>query len=130
MLSVSFLYWCLVIAFVFVLLHFQFDVTAGYAYGVIFYYSVLEVIVKMLIKNHYIYQNSVNISLQALPFLSNVGYLKPPFLKYLQLCMGGAETIDHMFINYIHPLIVKCLVVIIFTKSQETSRSKNEEFQA
>ena len=118
MLSVSFLYWCLVIAFVFVLLHFQFDVTAGYAYGVIFYYSVLEVIVKMLIKNHYIYQNSVNISLQALPFLSNVGYLKPPFLKYLQLCMGGAETIDHMFINYIHPLIVKCLVVIIFTTAR------------
>ena len=114
LLSVSFLYWCLVISFVFVLLHFQFDVTAGYAYGVIFYYSVLEVIVKMLIKTQYIHQNFVNISLQTLPFLSNVGYLKPPFLKYLQLCLGGAETIDHVFINYIHPLIVTCLVAIIF----------------
>ena len=114
LLSSSFLYWCLVISFVFVLLHFQFDVTAEYAYGVIFYYSVLEVIVKMLIKSQYIKQNFVDISLQALPFLSNVGYLKPPFLKYLQLCLGGAETIDHVFINYIHPLIVTCLVAIIF----------------
>jgi len=120
LLSVSFLYWCLVIAFIFVLLHFQFNITAGYAYGVLFYYSVLEPIVNQIIDNdHGIFHYSdasgtLTLRLEALPFLSNIGYLKVPFLKYLRICLAGAETIDHVFISYIHPLIVSCLVLVMF----------------
>ena len=114
LLSVSFLYWCLVIPFIFVLLHFQFDVTAGYAYGLIFYYSVLELVINMLIKVQYIDSDTVDISLLTLPFLSNLGYLRVPFLSYLNVCLHGTETIDHVFISYIHPLIVSCLVGLIF----------------
>ena len=40
--AVSLLYWIVIMSFIFVLLHFKFDITAGYAYGLLFYYSVLE----------------------------------------------------------------------------------------
>ena len=41
--AVSFFYWIVMIFFIFVLLHFKFfNVKAGYGYGIIFYYSVLE----------------------------------------------------------------------------------------
>ena len=44
--AVSFFYWIAMISFIFVLLHFKFfNVKAGYGYGIIFYYSVLEHIV-------------------------------------------------------------------------------------
>ena len=115
LLCVSFFYWCLVISFIFVLLHFQLNITAGYAYGIVFYYSVLEVVINMLIKVRYIdIEYPVHISLLMLPFLSNFGYLRVPFFSYLKLCLHGAETIDHVFISYIHPLIVICLVGLIF----------------
>ena len=114
LLSISFLYWFLVISFIFVLLHFQFNVIAGYAYGVIFYYSVLEIVITMLIKVQYIDKNAVQISLLTLPFLSNLGYLKVPFLTYVKLCLYESKAIDHVFISYIHPLIVTCLVGLIF----------------
>ena len=43
--GISFLYWIVMISFIFILLHFRFDIKAGYAYGIIFYYSVLQHIV-------------------------------------------------------------------------------------
>ena len=116
LLSASFVYWCLVISFIFVLLHFQFNVTAGYVYGVIFYYSVIEVFINTLIKNHNLDPDSI--ASLVLPFLTNVGYLRVPFIKYLRLCLHRSHTIDHVFLGYIHPLIVTCLVVIIFITSR------------
>ena len=131
LLSVSFLYWCLVISFIFVLLHFQFNITAGYIYGVIFYYSVLEPIVNQAIYSNRkttIFQNGDNddledsfcehLSLSVLPFLSNIGYLRVPFLRYLRVCLRGAETIDHVFLGYSHPLIVTSLVIIMFISAR------------
>ena len=45
--GISFLYWVVMIFFIFILLHFRFDIKTGYAYGIIFYYcnSVLQHIV-------------------------------------------------------------------------------------
>ena len=37
---ISLLYWIMVINLLFVLLHFRFNITAGYAYGMIFFYSI------------------------------------------------------------------------------------------
>ena len=123
LLFISFVYWCIVISLIFVLLHFRIDVTAGYAYGVIFYYSILEQIVNILIQhNRDIYHRLTNpsciqggvISTTALPFFSIIGILRPPFLKYINLCLGDADVIDHVFIGYVHPLIVTCVVGLIF----------------
>ena len=37
----SLVHWIIVVSLIFVLLHFRLDITAGYAYGMLFYYSVL-----------------------------------------------------------------------------------------
>ena len=133
LLVVSFSYWIVIIAFIFVLLHFKFDITAGYAYGLLFYYSVLEQLVNDLI--NYLGRNFVIASerygifdlfahqtdhyyefvrLKVLPFLSSIGILKVPFTGFMNLCFDEAMMIDHLMLGYIHPLIVTFLVVIIF----------------
>ncbi|XP_065901388.1 uncharacterized protein [Dysidea avara] len=111
LLCVSFAYWCLILFLVFVLFHFQFDVTAGYAYSVIFYYSILEVHANMLY--------GVNDCwVEVTSFLSNIGNLKPPFLRYLGLCLPKTEIIDHVYLTYLHSLIVTVLIALIFVTAR------------
>ena len=119
--GVSFFYWCLVISFIFVLLHFQFDVTAGYAYGVIFYYSIIDQLFRMFseyVHTDYNDGSYLNLVSQVVPFFSIVGNLKPPFLRYINLCFSGSDMIDHVFLDYIHPIIVTCLVILIFVTAR------------
>ena len=110
---VSLLYWTVVISFIFVLLHFKFDITAGYAYGIIFYYSILE----QTVNASYVgAQNNLNapIIITLLTVLSSIGNMKPPF-QLLKLCFWkNAKMVDHMFLTYIHPVIVTSLIVTIF----------------
>ena len=125
--AVSFFYWIVIISFIFVFLHFKFDITAGYAYGLLFYYSVLDQLVNE-VTNHFteslessydlyhihIFDNYEFMRLKVLPFLSSIGNLRPPFTGFMNLCLGEAKMIDHLMLGYIHPLIVTFLVVIIF----------------
>ena len=129
--GVSLFYWIVVISFIFVLLHFKFEITAGYAYGLLFYYSVLEQMVNDVTNylaktlefsdgyDSFPIYDDVDSSydtmrLKVLPFLSSIGNLKPPFTGFMNLCFGDAEMIDHQMLEYIHPLIVTFLVVIIY----------------
>ena len=129
--AVSLLYWIVIMSFIFVLLHFKFDITAGYAYGLLFYYSVLEQLVNDVITyltqnlensnnyiGHHFHDNTIHgyefMRLKVLPFLSSIGILKPPFTEFMKLCFSEAKVIDHLVLGYIHPLIVTFLVVVIF----------------
>ena len=106
---VSLLYWIIVISFIFVLL-FKFDITAGHAYGIIFYYSMLEQTVNASYAGTDNNLNSPNI-IRFLTILSSIGNMKPPF-KLLKLCFWeDAKMIDHMVLTYIHPVIVTSLIV-------------------
>ena len=124
LLCVSFAYWCLILFLVFVLLHFQFDVTAGYAYSVIFYYSILEVLANMfyaLSHTDYCWDgilNSIDEIVQVLSVFSNIVNLRPPFLRYLGLCLHQTEIIDHVYLTYLHSLIVTVLIALIFVTAR------------
>ena len=112
----SLLYWIMVISLIFVLLHFKFDITAGYAYGIIFYYSILE----QTVDASYIgTQNNYNENFIAtiLSILSTIGNMKPPY-QLLKLCFGEFMMIDHMFLTYFHPFIVTCLIFAIFISAR------------
>ena len=50
---VTLLYWCIFILLVVVVLNFKFNISIGYAYGILFYYSVLETLVKQKISDDY-----------------------------------------------------------------------------
>ena len=75
---ISLLYWIMVISLLFVLLHFRFNITAGYAYGTIFFYSILE----QTVNASYIgTQNDQDwpYTTTTLSILSSIGNMKPPF---------------------------------------------------
>ena len=113
---ISLLYWIMVISLIFVSLNFKFDITAGYAYGIMFYYSVLE----QTVNASYIgTQNNFNepFTITCLTIISTMGNMKPP-LQILQLCLGKFMMIDHMFLTYFHPIIVTCLIVAIFISAR------------
>ena len=116
---ISLLYWIIVISLIFVLLHFKFDITAGYAYGILFYYSVLEQTVNASYTGT---QNNLNdsIIITLLTILSSIGNMKPPF-QLLKLCFWKNSTMmDHMFLTYIHPVIVTSLIVTIFLSARNS----------
>ena len=110
---VSLLYWIIVISLIFMLLHINFNITVGNAYGIIFYFSVLEQTVKASYIGTYNNLNSGG-KVTFLTVLSSIGNMKPPF-QLLKLCFWKkASMIDHMFLTYIHPVIVTSLIVTIF----------------
>ena len=130
----------LIISFIFVLLHFKPDITAGYAYGLLFYYSVLEQLVNDV--TNYVPRNFLNVMyggnydmhdtnyfetyydhnddkynfmrINVLPFLSSIGNLKLPFTGSMNLCLDDSKMMDHFILGYIHPIIVTFLVAIIY----------------
>ena len=116
---ISLLYWIMVISFIFVMLHFKFDITAGYAYGIIFYYSILE----QTVNASYVgTQNNFNVPFVTtlLTVLTSIGNMKPPF-QLLKLCFWkNATMMDHMFLTYIHPVIVTSLIVTIFLSARNS----------
>ena len=124
LLCVSLFYWWLVIFLVFVLLHFQFDVTTGYAYSVIFYYSILEIFANMFYALSHSdncwadLSNNINGMMQVLSFFSNIVNLRPPFLRYLGLCLPKTEIIDHVYLTYLHSLVVTVLIALIFVTAR------------
>ena len=116
----SLLYWIIVISLIFVLLHFKFDITAGYAYGIIFYYSILEQTVNASSYNGSCNNSFTPIIITILTVLSSIGNMKPP-LQLLKLCFwNNAKMMDHMFLTYIHPVIVTCLIVTIFLSARNS----------
>ena len=58
----------------------------------------------------------------ALPFFSSIGILKPPFLKYMRLCFPGSNMLDHLFMGYIHPIVVVLVVVVSLIVSRSSRR--------
>ena len=50
--------------------------------------------------------------------LSAIGNMKPPY-QLLKLCFDSKfKMIDHMFLTYLHPIIVTCLIVGIFVSAR------------
>jgi len=106
-------------------LKFNFYTSIGYAYGLLFYYSVLENVVKQPVVDDYY---SITIDSQCrlsekrfyifafeaklLSSLASIGNLKPPYLQFMNLCLR-TQVIDHVFFVYTHPVIVVSLLAII-----------------
>ena len=131
----SFIYWCIVIALILTILQFSHNISAGYVFGIIFYYSILELVVSVFdevvqarecatYEDHYIYVCDLNNLAPAylsktLSFCYSIGTSKPPFIHFLNLCLDRVEMIDHIALGYIHPLIVLCIAIIIFVSARK-----------
>ena len=113
------LYWIAVVVVIFVLMYFINNAPIGYAYGIIYYYSIVDI---LLGNNLYISDGLF----QFVSILSSLAKLTPQFLGRLCL-VQGLSGIDQHFIRFSHAVIVFVLVVtvvIIVNRSMNLSESK------
>ena len=99
------LYWIAIVASVFGLMYFQFQISSGYAYGIIYYYSIVDI---LLVNNPYI----SDVVFQVVATLASFAKLTPQLFG--QLCLvEGLSRIDQQFIHYSHAIAVSLIILII-----------------
>ena len=108
------LYWIAVVAGVFGLMYFKVQISLGYLYGLIYYYSVIRILL----------DNNPNLSdgvFQFASVLSSFAQLTPQFLG--ELCfVKGLSGIDQLFIHYSHAVGVSLLLLLIVVAARWSSR--------
>ena len=108
------LYWIAIVAVVFGLMYFQFQISSGYAYGIIYYYSIVDI---LLVNNPYV-SDAV---FQVIAILASFAKLTPQLFG--QLCLvEGLSGIDQQFIHYSHALAVSLILLIIVLMTKRSSR--------
>ena len=110
--TMSFLYWIAFTAAVFSMMYFK--IGLGYLYGIIFYYSIIDIVLGNILA----YANSLY---QLVATLSSIAKLLPQFLG--QLCfVKGMSGIDQQFIHYLHPLGVLLILALISVSTRYSSK--------
>ena len=97
------LYWIIIIVAVFSLMHFK--VAVGYLYGIMYYYSVVDVLIS---QNWY----QLGPLYATINVMSSAANTIPQFLG--QFCfITNMSGIDQQFIHYIHPVAISLFLVTI-----------------
>ena len=108
------LYWIAIVAGVFGLMYFKFQISLGYLYGLIYYYSVIRILL----------DNNPNLSdgvYQFASVFSSFAQLTPQFLG--KLCfVKGLSGIDQLFIHYSHAVGVSLLLLLIVVAARWSAR--------
>ena len=106
------LYWIAIVAVVFGLMYFQFQISSGYAYGIIYYYSIVDILLANDISDEVF---------QLVDVLSSFAKLTPQLFG--QLCLvEGLSGIDQQFIHYSHALAVSLILLIIVLVARYSAR--------
>ena len=106
------LYWIIVVVLVFALM--QRKLSLGYAYGLIYYYSIIDI----LLGSDLFISDGV---FQLVTILSSFAKLTPQFLG--KLCfVQGLSGIDQQFIHYFHAISIFLLIVIIVIAARYSFR--------
>ena len=106
------LYWIVIIAAVFSMMHFK--VPIGYLYAIAYYYSVVD----LLLNQNWYLSNALNTTINV---LSSVAKIIPQFLG--QFCfITNMSGIDQQFIHYIHPVAVSLFLGMITVLARRSRR--------
>ena len=112
--TLSLLYWVAVVVVVFIMTHFK--ITIGSLYAIIYYYSVVDILLSrvLFISNGHGLYTTVSI-------MSSFAKLTPQFLG--QFCfVRNISGIDQQFIHYVHPLVVLFILIIISLLARRSRR--------
>ena len=108
------LYWIGMVGGVFGLMYFKFQVSSGYLYGLVYYYSMVGT---LLNNNPYISDDVF----QFVSVLSSLAQLTPQFLG--KLCfVKGLSGIDQLFIHYSHAVGVSLMLLLIVVATRCSAR--------
>ena len=99
------LYWIVIVVGVFSVMYFNFQISSGYVYGIIYYYSIVGI---LLDNNPYISDGTF----QFVSILSSFAQLTPKFLGKICFVIG-LSGIDQLFIHYSHAVAVSLLTLFI-----------------
>ena len=101
--TLSLLYWIAVAIAVFVMMYFK--VSFGSLYAIVYYYSVVDILLsRVLFISNGLYT--------TVAIMSSLAKLTPQFLG--QLCLvRNMSGIDQQFIHYVHPVVVFLILVMI-----------------
>ena len=99
----TFLYWILMIAAIFIIMHFKVDI--AYLYAITYYYSIIDI----LLSQSWYLSNELN---TAITIASSITKITPQFLGQLYF-ISDMSGIDQQFIHYMHPMAVSVFLVII-----------------
>ena len=108
------LYWIAIVAIVFGLMYFQFQISSGYAYGIIYFYSIVNALLT----------NTLYVSKEALELITVVSsFAKLTPKIFGELCLvKGLSGIDQQFIYYCHALAVSLILLIIVLVTRYSPR--------
>lgn len=99
------LYWFAVVAIIFLLMYFQLQVSSGYVFGIIYYYSMVDV----LLGNDLYISDGV---FQLISVFSSFAKLTPPVIR--QVCfIENFSGIDQQFVHYIHAMAILFILLAI-----------------
>ena len=103
---VTMLYWIVVIFTIRLVMYFvKIEAITGYVYGIIFFYSILDLLID---KNLIVSEGLIDF----VSVISALFNLSPIFIG--KLCLSDKiEGIDQQFIHYIHPLAIVLLLLMI-----------------
>ena len=108
------LYWIAVVSIVFILMYFQLQISSGYVFGIIYYYSIVDT----LLGNNLYISDGV---FQLVNILSSFAKLTPQVFG--QLCfIEDLSGIDQQFVHYIHALAVLLILLIIVVVARYSPR--------
>ena len=102
--ALTFLYWIIIVVVLLSMTHyFSSQVSSGYFNGVIYFYSIVDVV---LVGNLYIMDGIF----YTVVVLSSFAQLTPKFLG--RLCIAqGLDAIDQQFIHYFHTLFISVILI-------------------
>ena len=110
-------YWFLALLVILCITHFvNVPVITGYAYGIIYFYSILD----LFVANNLV----SDIMTKIIDIFSGFANLSPRFLGMLCL-FKGLSGIDQQVIHYVHPLAISLLLFIISRVAKHSARVTN-----
>ena len=112
--NIDLFYWIAVVAGVFILMYLMLDISLGYLYRLVYYYSMVTI---LLDNNSYILGGI----LQFVSVLSSFTQLNPLFLG--KLCfVKGLSGVDQLFIHYSHAVGVSLLLLLMVVAARFSTR--------
>jgi len=108
------IYWTVIVAVVFLAMYFNNRVLSGYVYGIIYYYSIVDI---LLDNNLYISEGAF----QVIAIISSFAKLNPEMFG--QLCfVEGLSGIDQQFIHYSHAVAVSLIILSVVIAARYSLR--------
>ena len=111
-LGLTLLYWILIIAAVFSIMHFK--VGIGYLYAITYYYSVVDLLLSQNLYPSKALYTTINV-------MSSAAKIIPQFLG--QFCfIKNMSGIDQQFIHYMHPVALSLFLIMIIVLAKKSQR--------